>query len=659
MAQLLRTASLCNENKFKPLESGDLPRCTVLRTGFVHSEREVCWTCSNPMLPNRDPMSPLLKSLGLAKISSIESPMAGDSAEVPYRQLDISGNHYTGNALKALRLSVERSVPSKTVPLVEDPNLDPFYLERALEGPKQWDTRIDDESDVDLDDLENEYFMSYMTEESHPPTVQCHAIQYQQPQSSPKPACPTTPDWQRTHHNHSQSSCSSIQTDATGVTPDLTPSSSFSSTYSDSDYSGAVKKPTHQEFSHCHRAFRDRSHNTARFYLPAATPDNQSRACTRPNTPIERSAVAALAEYHNPSSETLTMVPKEPAAVAASSLRSKPLPSLPPILKNAGPVPPAKKGHNGGSKSQIDPSLISPPSLVNPVTKEPHMSPFNHALFIPAHDCPSPAPNPTSIPPMIARQSTNASTKGRPSTSTSVAYGEQSVWESDSESGSISGKSQSRCGPIDTLRKVRSRVQLRRIAKSDAKLYADINNNNANRTTITTTTKSAGSTTTTTRTTTVATPCHGALWAISPLDAGQPEPGARLNTRAAFSVTSIPDDLLPPPPPLKQTLRLVAPSTTSLSRLQSSRRSSEKLSGDIDSSTAAAIQAQSRRRQRSNATDEYLPFPKMETLHHHYYCNSHVLPSPESVSSNTASIDQPTVFKRIWGSLRSLDCRSG
>ncbi|RAO72928.1 uncharacterized protein BHQ10_008940 [Talaromyces amestolkiae] len=589
--------------------------------------------------------------------------MAGDCAEVPYH-LDVSGNQYTGDALKQLRLSVERFVPPKTVPLVEDPNLDPFYLERALEAPKQWDASLDDDSEVDLDDLENEYFMSYMTEETQPPSltqdysIQSHAVQYQESQST-KPACPTTPDWQRTHH-HNQSSCSSIQTDATGVTPDLTPSSSFSSTYSDSDYP-AAKKTTHQQFLQSRRALRDRSHNTARFYLPAATPDNQSRACTRPNTPIERSATAALAEYHNTSSETLTMVPKEPAAAAASSLRSKPLPSLPPILKNAGPVPPAKRGQNSGSRSQIDPSLISPPSLVNPVTKEPHMSPFNHALFIPAHDCPSPVPHPTSFSPLIARQSTNASTKGRPSTSTSVAYGEQSVWESDSETGSISGKSQSRRGPIDTLRKVRSRVQLRRIAKSDAKLHADINNN-TNGTTITTTTNSIGGTVTTTRTTTTTHATrHGALWAPSPPDAGQPDPAthphnlAHLDHRAAASVTSITDDLLPPPPPLKQTLRLVAPSTTSLARPQSSRHSSEKLSGDIDSSTAAAIQAQSRRRQRSNATDEYLPFPKAEAMHH-YYCNSHTLPSSETVSSHTA-IEQPTVFKRIWGSLRSLDCR--
>lgn len=595
--------------------------------------------------------------------------MAGDRAEVPYHRPDVPGNHLTGDALLDLRLSPKKLIPSKAVPSAEDPNLDPFYLERALETPKQWDARLDDESEVDLEDLENEYFMSYMTEETQPPpplrheyTVETHTIHLQETQSLQNSTCPTTPDWQPSPYHYSQSSCSSIQTDATEVIPDLTPSSSFSSTYSDSEYSGAVRKPSQKAVSHTSRPMRDRSHHTARFYLPAATPETQSRACTRPNTPIDRSAAGVLAEYHNLSSETLTMIPKEPAAHAASSLRSKPLPSLPPILKNSGPAPP-RKSQNGGSRGQIDTSTISAPSLVNPVTKEPHMSPFNHALFIPAHDCPSPIPNPTTVSPLITRQNTNASTKGRPSTSTSVAYGEQSVWESDSESGSISGKSQSRRGPIDTLRKVRSRVQLRRIAKSDAKLHAEINSNNA-ATHITTTTNSIGGTVTTSKTKT--NHGHSSLWRSSPLySTGQPESGAGpsplqsltlLNSRAAASVTSIADDLLPPPPPLKQTLRLVAPSTTSLARPQS-RQSSEKLSGGMDSSTAAAIQAQSRRRQRSNATDEFLPFPKTEPIHS-YYCNSHVIPSSDTVSSNAPSIEHPTMFRRIWGSLRSLDCRN-
>lgn len=571
--------------------------------------------------------------------------MAGDLAEVPYHQPEVTGNRCAGGTLKELRRSA--------VPLVEDPNLDPFYLERALEASQQWDARPESSSDVDLEDLENEYFMSYMTEETETIPDQDDYHDYskthidcrQEVQSIQQSAYPSTPDWTRTFNHQSQSSCSSIQTDATGVTPDLTPSSSFSSTYSDSDYTKGARNPIQQHFSH-HNSIRGRSHTAPRFYLPAATPDAQSRACTRPNTPIEaRTAAAALAEYHNLSSETLTMVPKEPATAAAaaasasaSSLRSKPLPSLPPILKNPSPAPP-KKSPNGGSKSQIDASLISPPSLMNPVTMEPHMSPFNHALFIPAHDCPSPAPNPTGMSPLIARQNTSASAKGRPSTSTSVAHGEQSVWESDSESGSISGKSQSRRGPIDTLRKVRSRVQLRRIAKSDAKLHADINN-----TTVTTSTTSKHAN-------------NNSTWLDAAADAGSRTPGlALLNTRAAASVTSIPDDMLPPPP-LKQTLRLVAPSTTSLPR-PPSHNSSEKLSGDIDSSTAAAIQAQSRRRQRSNATDEFLPFPKPDPVHS-YYCNNRVAPSKEAMSSVTDSLDQPTMFRRIWGSLRSLDCRHG
>lgn len=540
--------------------------------------------------------------------------MAGECAEVPYR-LQLPGNQLTGYALKGLHHDIDPFGSSTTVAIADDSHLDPFYLEQALDASKQWDTRTIDDSDVELEDLENEYFMSYVTEDKqklsnqyyHP--TQVLAAHYDT--ASLRSDCPATPDFHRTYNHHSQSSCSSIETDASGVTPDLTPSSSFSSTCSASNCPNEVRKATQQLAFHSERAGRDRSRGGARFYLPAATPDTQSRACTRPSTPAER---AAISKAKTPSSETLVMVHKDPAASAASSLRSKPLPSLPPILKNTGPVPP-RKTHSSGSRSQIDTSQISPPSLMNPVTMEPHTSPFDHALFIPAHDCPSPVPNPS---PPITRQATNASAIGRPSTSTSVAYGEQSVWESDSDSESVNGRSQSRRGPIDTLRKVRSRVQLRRIAKSDAKLHADISHS---------------------------------------LDAEVPAPAQApelphlplyLDERAAASVTSVTDVL--PPPLLKQTLRLVAPSTTSLAP-PLSRQSTEKTVTEMDTSTtAAAIQAQSRRRQRSNATDEFLPFTKAETMHQ-YYCRQ-----PSSNNTETSSLYRTNVFKRMWGSLRSLNC---
>lgn len=603
--------------------------------------------------------------------------MAGDRVEVPYHRLDVSGDHITTDALKRIHLNTEEFASSQVVPVVEDPNLDPFYLERALEVPKNWSSCLEEDSEVDLDELENEYFRSYMTKNTK--LTSTHQIRHADPHTfkiqhsrvSLGLVEPTTPNWQNTYHHHHTSSCSSVQTDATEETPDLTPSSSFSSTYSDTDYQRTTQSSINPAFLQTHRTLRNRTTSKTRFYLPAATPETQSRACTRSNTPVERFAIAALAEYHNFSTETLTMVPKEPIASAASSLCSKPLPSLPPIRKASEQAPSARKTHNNGSRGHIDPSLISPPSLVNPVTKEPHMSPFNHAMFIPAHDCPSPVPNPGTTN-SVTRRSINASIKGRPSTSTCGAYGEQSVWESDSESGSISGKSQLRRGPIDTLRKVRSRVQLRRIAKSDAKLQADISNSfvnsnnvlgNANN--VSTPSKNAISGLSTVTSRTVA----GTLWTSSGLSrAGQPDRYphdvhdlAQLQTRtSSVSVSSLASDVLPPPPPLKQTLRLVAPSTTSLSRPQSARDSNEKLSGDIDSSTAAAIQAQSRRRQRSNATDEYLPFPKVDRLYRRDYCTEHSLPSSATASSNTLQAQpQLTVLQRLWYNLRSLDCRNG
>jgi hypothetical protein len=542
--------------------------------------------------------------------------MAGECAEVPYR-LQLPGNQLTGYALKGLHHDIDPFGSSTSVAIAEDSHLDPFYLEHALDASKQWDARTIDDSDVELEDLENEYFMSYMTEDKkqslssqyyHP--TQIVAAHYDT--SSLRTAdCPATPDCQRTYNHHSQTSYSSIHTDASGLTPDLTPSSSFSSTCSASNCPEDVQKATQQLALHSERApGRDRSRSAARFYLPAATPDTQSRACTRPSTPAER---AASSKSKTPSSETLVMVHRHPATPAASSLRSKPLPSLPPILKNPGQAPP-RKTHSAGSRSQIDTSQISPPSLMNPVTMEPHTSPFDHALFIPSRDCPSPVPNPS---PPITRQATNASAIGRPSTSTSVAYGEQSVWESDSDSESVSGRSQSRRGPIDTLRKVRSRVQLRRIAKSDAKLHADITHS------------------------------LDAELPARPPPPQLPHLPLYLDDRGAASVISMADVL--PPPLSRQTLRLVAPSTTSLAP-PLSRHSTEKTVTEMDTSTtAAAIQAQSRRRQRSNATDEFLPYTKAEAVHQ-YYCRQ------PSSDTETSSLYRTNVFKRMWGSLRSLNC---
>ncbi|KAL1968124.1 hypothetical protein VTN77DRAFT_2255 [Rasamsonia byssochlamydoides] len=552
--------------------------------------------------------------------------MAGECAALPC-DLDASGklaksaleNRLAPPQQSTSQQRIEQLVSAKSAPVEEDPNLDPFYLERSLEDSKSWGCHAVDDTDVELEDLEIEYFMSYMTDDKQKSPVHNRY----QPQSFQAPVYATPSNWKRTPVHYSQSSCSSIRTDATGLTPDLTPSSSFSSTYSVPNCPEAVRKATEQLALHSDRIRRQRSGSAARFYLPVATPPTQWRACTRPSTPVERPATAApYVEENNLSTETLTMIQKDPPAPAASSssLRSKPLPSLPPLTRNpsSGPAPP-KKCHSPGPRSPIDAALISPPSLINPVTMEPHASHFDHALFIPAHDCPSPVPNPTAPPPTITRQATSASSKGRPSTSTSVAHGEQSVWESDSDSESIITKSHYRRGPIETLRKVRSRVQLRRMAKSEGKLHADIH----------------------------ATPPKQDD--TTPKLPQQPY----VAPPAVASVTSIPDVLLTTQG--KPTLRLVAPSMTSLPQPQSRHSSSEKEGYEINTTAAAAIQAQTRRRQRSYA-EETVPFSKEEFTHERYYCQTRVAPRVDS--DQALSLNRRSMFQRVWGSLRALNCRS-
>lgn len=548
--------------------------------------------------------------------------MAGDCLAVPSLP-DASGNK-SGNksidyATDTFRERVEQWETARITPVPGDPNLDPFYLEKSLETTRAWECYTLDETDVEFDDLENEYLMLYMTEPSpispdyHDQPAHVQGEQYPA-RSIQTRLYGASSHLQRTA-NYSQSSCSSIRTDATGLTPELTPSSSFSSASSVSNCPETVRLATEQLAYYTGRLHqRERA---PRFYLPSATPDIQSRACTRPSTPINGTgSEGPEAESNSQSSATPTMVPREIGGPAASPLRLKPLPFPPPLTTNGGVPVPQKKSSTPGLKTQINPSAISPPSLMNPVTMEPHRSPFDHAVFISSHNC-SPVPNPAAGT-SIDRRRTDASTKGRVSTTTSVAHGEQSVWESDSDSESITRTSQLRRGPIDTLRKVRSRVQLRRIAKSEGRLHADIHN---------------------------ASPIRpGSDDAAAPRQRAYPQAA-----RSAAGITLAPDLF---PRPSKQTLRLVAPSMTSLTQPQPQRSSCH---GDqaIDTSTAAAIQAQSRRRQKSNATDDFDIMFKGEG-DDRSYCQS---PPTESWSTNThLGLGRPGMLKRLWKSVQSLNC---
>lgn len=549
--------------------------------------------------------------------------MAGDCLAVPFLP-DASGNKSTDYATDSSRSSLEQLETARFTPVPGDPNLDPFYLEKSLETTKAWDCCAVDGTDVDLDDLENEYLMLYMTEPSPIPTDYHDQRPHLQGEQTPANPLRTqlysvSSHLQRTA-NYSQSSCSSVRTDATRLTPELTPSSSFSSASSVSNCPEAVRFATEQLAYHIGRLHqRECTRKGPRFYLPSATPEVESRACTPPSTPVNGTGSdGPEAACNSESSTTPTMLPREFGAPAASSPRLKPLPFPPPLTAKGGVSVPQTKSSIQGLRTQIDPSAISPPRSMDPVTMEPHRSPFDHAIFVSSHNC-SPVPNPAAGT-SIGLRRTDALTKGEVSTSTSVVHGEQSVWESDSDTESIIGTSQLRRGPIDTLRKVRSRVQLRRIAKSNGKLHADIDNS-------------------------------------SPISPGRDCAAPRQRTyvqaaQSAAGITSVPDLF---PRPSKQTLRLVAPSMTSLIQPPQPQPSSNHGDQAIDTSTAAAIQAQSRRRQKSNTTDDFDSFYKSEE-YDQSYCES---PKTRSWSGNThLDLGQPKMWKRLWKSVQSLNCKS-
>lgn len=304
----------------------------------------------------------------------------------------------------------------------------------------------------------------------------------------------------------------------------------------------------------------------------------------------------------------------ETSSMSSSSRRRKPHPTLPNLSRRPSSHSSRRKQSSPGTRPPLDPSMISPPSLINPVTMEPHATHFEQALFIPANDCPSPIPSPSASSPPISRQWT-ATSMERPSTSTMDAYCEHSVWESDSDNESIGHKSLSR-KPIDTLRKVRSRAKLR-AAKSQPRLHQAMLDDEAPE----------------------KFPCMpddvvGQLVPESYRGVSLDRPS---NSRDGMRLNH----------PL-QTLRLVAPSTTSLLKPRSRNNSNgNRRDSRIDRSTAAAIRARSRRRQYSDSP-EYI---KEETEKLTSMCYEQ-----HSPASFEDPIDQRPFFKRVLDSLRSLSC---
>lgn len=575
-------------------------------------------------------------------------------------------------------------VPKRGVQVLEESNADPFYLEQTLTETAAWnDYQQPGQRDVQCCEASNHQYFTLSSVNSrknfpYPTPVRRQPLRPRtstnhysntnrsalsvvefEPQVAPEKASAGKGSDKRPAHC-SQGSFSSGHSEGT---PDLTPSSSFSSNYSSPILSEPIVRLTDQHVSF--EPQRITSNSGSHLYLTPCTPppirSQSALSTTLPPTTPTRSSKAYAPRPSSDSCDTITTMHSEDTSQppVRYNRRGKPLPTLPNIRNGQ-----AKKGHssNGNQRSQIEPSMISPPSLINPVTMEPHASHFDQAFFIPANDCPSPVPSPgrPSSSPLTREVTADSPTleTRRPWTRGSEAYPEQSVWESDSDSESVGPKSLSK-KPIDTLRKVRSRVHLR-VARSAPRLNG--------------------------APPVPPVPSHqdGLLLEKFPSMPEQP-------------VKQLPPPRPAPPPPLatpqkktvarsrskrdlhnsniERSLRLVAPSTTSLVR-PDSRRSRQDGSQpppppppkkpasitteyDIDRSTAAAaFQAQSRRRQRTESPARPPPppsappsFPDREKLR--TLCREE---RTENTLHNSLALGRRPLYRRFWESLRILSC---
>ncbi|KAJ6178991.1 hypothetical protein N7519_009452 [Penicillium mononematosum] len=506
--------------------------------------------------------------------------------------------------------------------VLEESNLDPFYLEESLAATPSWNPYT---SDMRNDSFENEdqyYTLSLTHKDIHNPSEygpDRSTLAQVELENSLRFHRYTSSTEERSPLHSSQVSFSSVHTDST--TPDLTPSTSFSSSYDSPSCPDAVLEATQQLYKHANQI---QIEPRRRFYLPASTPPTYSLpppppppvaplnpADTRPTTPCF--------QHSNDSTTTITMGYEDATGSCSSrSRRRKQPPSGLTLARTASsPSTSRRKQSSPGTRPPLDPSMISPPSLINPVTMEPHMTHFDHPLFIPANDCPSPVPSPVASSPPISRQWT-ATSMERPSISTIDAFCEQSVWESDSDSESAGRKSMSR-RPIDTLRKVRSRAKLR-AAKSQPKLHQAMLDGQT---------------------------CE--QFPCMPEDIlGEPIPEA---FRPSMDRPSTSKEGVRAHNGL-HTLRLVAPSSTSLTRSRS-RKNSSLNSSDVDRSAAAAFQAQFRRRQRSdspeysNSSSDKGDKEKLTSFCYDQY----------SHAPTNGAREQRPLFERFMDSLRSLNCQ--
>ncbi|KAL4970166.1 uncharacterized protein BDV14DRAFT_195694 [Aspergillus stella-maris] len=468
--------------------------------------------------------------------------------------------------------------PPRPSDFLDETNPDPFYLEHSLKDTESWVSCHQGSRNARQKELYSMVSVKTETDLSIPT-------------ATPRPI--------KSQSNIDRSTLSVVEIEhrlglqqagaqqwgdsQTEATPDLTPSSSFSSNYSAPIYPDPVVKATEKLFQ-----LKNRPANSTNLYPPASA--SQTTLPTEPDA----------------SSDTITMPQK---GYDVSSLRGKPLPSLPAVPRPSTSHPTKKQPPN---RLVIEPSMISPPSLINPVTLEPHRSHFDQALFIPANDCPSPVPSPGPPSPSTERQPKTSSTRERPSTSTSEMP-EQSVWESDSEN---EDDPRSLRRGMDTLKKVRSRVQLR-VAKSTPKLQ-----NNGNHT-------------------------NSALEKFPTMP--DPPPNSRCQSPMRTVPTRLGKDILRPT--THQTLRLVAPSTTSLVPPRSRCNSTKSHTYGIDRSTAAAaMQAKSRRRQRSTSPGVSLSTEREKMC---TFCREE---RSDRAIHHSLALSRPPLYKRLWESLRVLGC---
>lgn len=205
----------------------------------------------------------------------------------------------------------------------------------------------------------------------------------------------------------------------------------------------------------------------------------------------------------------------------------------------------------------------------------------------------------------------------RPSTSTLDARCEQSVWESDSDNESLGQKSLSR-KPIDTLRKVRSRAKLR-AAKSQPRLHQAVLDDHPSE----------------------KFPCL-------PDDVvGELIPDALRSASLDRPNTSRPSTSREGMRHPLQTLRMVAPSTTSLLKPRSRQNSGLKDS-DVEWSAAAAFQAKTRRK-RSNSPE----FAKSDKERLTSLCYEQ---HSEATFKESVSDEPKPLVRRMIDSLRFLNC---